>query len=114
MADGSAPRTSESVSRALGPSTRAVGSPQRLPPKCDQTSPVSNARLAQQGEVKMTEHVLSEPEPAVVLPLYTPTEWQLLKALRELYERDHDLLLSDERARLSFIRWLVNTKRLIP
>jgi len=62
----------------------------------------------------VSKHSVTEPEPAIVLPLYTPTEWQLLKALRELYERDHDLLLSDERARLSFIRWLVNTNQLIP
>ena len=62
----------------------------------------------------MTEDILTEPEPSVVLPLYTATEWQLLTALRELYERDRDLLLSEERARLSFMRWLVNTKQLIP
>ncbi|HXT37954.1 MAG TPA: hypothetical protein VN837_20455 [Chloroflexota bacterium] len=64
----------------------------------------------------MIEHVPAEAEsePTTVAPLYTAVEWQLLRALRELYERDRDLLLSEERERLSFIRWLVKTGQLTP
>lgn len=64
----------------------------------------------------MIEHVPAEAESelATVAPLYTAVEWQLLTALRELYERDRDLLLSEERTRLSFIRWLVRTGQLTP
>ncbi len=69
-----------------------------------------------QGAKEMIEHVPTKAagEPTTVTPLYTAVEWQLLRALRELYERDRDLLLSEERARLSFIRWLVRTGQLTP
>lgn len=62
----------------------------------------------------MIEHIATDHEATTIAPLYTPTEWQLLRALRELYERDHDLLTTEERARLSFVRWLIRTERLTP
>jgi hypothetical protein len=62
----------------------------------------------------MVDYTSTERRSTVVIPLYTPAEWLVLKALRELYKSDRDLFTSEERARLSFVRWLVSTERLIP
>jgi hypothetical protein len=40
---------------------------------------------------------------------FTPEEWRVLFALRDSYRQDHDLLSARERARLRFVRWLVQT-----
>ena len=62
----------------------------------------------------MIDYPSTESRSTVVIPLYTPAEWLVLNALRELYKSDRDLFTSEERARLSFIRWLVRTERLTP
>lgn len=57
-----------------------------------------------------------------MMPLTQPvltTEWtageeRTLRYLRARYRRDHDLFSARECARLCFLRWLVNTGRLIP
>lgn len=60
----------------------------------------------------MIDYTSMESRPTVIIPLYTPAEWLVLNALRDLYQSDHDLFTSEERARLSFLRWLVRTERL--
>ena len=51
---------------------------------------------------------------AAPAPTFTPAEQQALGALRARYLLDRDLFTDAERARLRFLRWLVQTARLVP
>ena len=52
--------------------------------------------------------------PTLPLPEFTLTEQRLLRTLRRRYRQDRDLFSKRERARLSFVRWLYATGRLVP
>ena len=62
----------------------------------------------------MNEPLLAPIPRLVLIPTYTPDEWHLMQTLRERYRQDRDLFSVAERARLSFVRWLVRTGRLVP
>ena len=47
-------------------------------------------------------------------PAFTARELRTLRALRARYHKDRDLFTPREAARLHFIRWLVQSGRLIP
>jgi hypothetical protein len=48
------------------------------------------------------------------IPEQTSITQQALVRLRERYRQDHDLFTRQERARLSFVRWLYQTGRVRP
>jgi hypothetical protein len=48
------------------------------------------------------------------IPGHTAATQQALLRLRERYRQDHGLLTRQERARLAFVRWLVQTGRVRP
>jgi hypothetical protein len=45
---------------------------------------------------------------------FTRPRWCALRALRERYQQDRDLLNARGRARLRFVRWPYRTGRLVP
>ena len=45
---------------------------------------------------------------------FTRREWRALRALRERYRQDRDLINARVQARLRFVRWLYCTGRLMP
>jgi hypothetical protein len=47
-------------------------------------------------------------------PTFTARELRTLRDLRARYQQDRDLFTPREVARLHFIRWLVQSERLIP
>jgi hypothetical protein len=47
-----------------------------------------------------------------LLAPFTPAEQHMLHTLRAHYQQDRDLFNPSERARLCFLRWLVQTGRL--
>jgi hypothetical protein len=50
--------------------------------------------------------------PALTDLPFSRQEARALEALRIRFEEDHDLFSSQERARLGFLRWLVDTGRI--
>jgi hypothetical protein len=46
--------------------------------------------------------------------VFTSDQYHALIALRDTYDQDHDLLSTQERTRLAFVRWLIETGRLQP
>jgi hypothetical protein len=48
------------------------------------------------------------------IPEHPAATQQALLRLRERYRQGHDLFTRQERARLAFVRWLVQTGRLLP
>jgi hypothetical protein len=47
-------------------------------------------------------------------PSFTRAQWQALLNLRARFSQDQDLWTESEAARLLFLRWLVQTGRLVP
>jgi hypothetical protein len=48
------------------------------------------------------------------LPVDSRTDWPALEELRRRYQEDRDLFSAHERARLRFLRWLNQMRRLVP
>ncbi len=64
-----------------------------------------------QGQRQATSASTSDPQLAAT---FSDGERRALVALRASYQQDHDLLSAREQERLRFVRWLVETGRLVP
>jgi hypothetical protein len=56
--------------------------------------------------------MITWPVPIKSAPTFTTAEWEALQVLRLRYQRDRDLFSARELARLRFIRWLRQTRRI--
>ena len=52
--------------------------------------------------------------PPIALTTYPLGEWHALQQLRARYQQGHDLWSAREWAYFCFLRWLVQTGRLVP
>ena len=67
------------------------------------------------GETQtMSQQSLEQNLPSVDMLIWTPAVWHALKILRKQYQCGRDLFSHQEHLHLCFLRWLVQTGRLVP
>ena len=64
----------------------------------------------------MTTRTSTQPSTRAAYPttMFTAGQWRALRALRERYRQQRDLISEREMARLRFLRWLYRHGRLAP
>jgi hypothetical protein len=62
----------------------------------------------------MNEHATTQITGHASVTTFDLREWTALCALRTRYQQHHDLFTEREVARLTFMRWLYRTGRIVP
>jgi hypothetical protein len=56
--------------------------------------------------------MMTWPNSTTPMALFTTAEWEALRTLRLRYQQDCELFSTSERARLRFVRWLLQSGRI--